>query len=154
MPETLETQVEIDTENPANNIFRVPIILYSWMKCLKGTIQSEQASETLAEGSTPEEARDSLKFYPGYIDNYQKLALEERKRIPVFDLRPGKIEQVPFCSRRHRNKKGDYTCGKALHAIPSHPDRDDEGINENGEFGMCVIMGYDAPGFPGCPYHE
>ncbi|MFA5386081.1 MAG: hypothetical protein WC297_00130 [Candidatus Paceibacterota bacterium] len=42
------------------------------------------------------------------------------------------IVELPFCSRQRKNKKGEFICGDPLK-------------DGQGEFGMCIIEGYDAP---------
>lgn len=162
MPPTIEDKTDtdkpVDTQNPANDIYKVPINIHHWAECHEGRpLHGLQESTTLGEGSTPEEARASLKSYLGYLENWLKLSFEERKRISPFelrDLRQGEIEKIPSCSRRYKNKRGEYTCGRALHTIPDNADRDNELINGNGEFGMCVLMNYDVPEFEDCPYNK
>jgi len=142
---------------PANNIYHVPIsIIIFGPSCSEGRpLQGRQETTTLAEGENKTAARLSLTTYPSFHRNWVNLTPEERKRITPFRLRSkGKIEQVPSCERRFKNKRGDYTCGKPINSIEKHLDQTDEDINNNGEFGMCVVMGYDTPGFEDCPYNE
>lgn len=51
------------------------------------------------------------------------------------------ILEYPPCALLHRSRERRYICGP------------EEGENGNGEFGMCVLEGYDAPGFY-CPMIE
>ena len=45
------------------------------------------------------------------------------------------IYELPNCHLMHKNKGGEFICGK--------PSKEDDGIN--GEWGMCVLEGCDAP---------
>ncbi len=55
------------------------------------------------------------------------------------------IIQLPACIKRFKNKNDEFTCGMPIHDIKDHPDRDDYHFNNNGEDGMCVLEGFDAP---------
>lgn len=52
-----------------------------------------------------------------------------------------KILELPHCSRLHKNSRGEYICGEPV-----------EDNFDNGEFGMCVLEGYDYPDEE-CPLH-
>lgn len=64
------------------------------------------------------------------------------------------IEELPPCVIRHINKEGTITCGRPIHDIPDHEDKDDEHFNMNGEFGMCGLEGYDYPEEDYCPMNN
>lgn len=51
------------------------------------------------------------------------------------------------------NKEGSITCGRPIHDIPDHEEKNDEGYNMNGEFGMCGLEGYDYPE-ENCPMND
>ena len=83
LEDTEKEKQKVDTENPADNIYRIPIHLVSFLRCLGDeTIKGIQESRTLAEGDTPEQARESLRSYPGCEENWYQLTQEQRKRIP------------------------------------------------------------------------
>lgn len=63
------------------------------------------------------------------------------------------IEELPPCAMIHRNKEGSITCGRPIHDIQDHEEKDDESINMNGEFGMCGLEGYDYPE-EDCPMND
>ncbi len=63
------------------------------------------------------------------------------------------IEELPPCAFRHRNKEGSITCGRPIHDIPDHEEKDDEHYNLNGEFGMCGVEGFDYPE-EDCPMND
>jgi len=126
---------------PVNDIYEVPIYLLSASLCSDGSqIRGRRKSSALVEAETPEEARANLMTYPGFINNWRNLALEEMKSIPPFILRDDEITKVRPCERRQRDERGGYVCGELQ----------EDGIN--GEFGGCVLSGYDAPEELGCPY--
>lgn len=138
---------------PVNNIYFIPITEIIALECSEGRpLIGHSETETLAEGNTFEKARDSLKNYPGYIDNYVNLKEESKKKIIPFKLSErafqGNIEKVLDCDKRFKNLRGDYTCGKPIN---ENFEVDENVIN--GEFGICCIMkGYDIPEF--CPYNK
>lgn len=43
------------------------------------------------------------------------------------------IVKLPFCENLHRNRTQEFICGP------------EAGQSGNGEFGMCVLQGYDSP---------
>lgn len=45
------------------------------------------------------------------------------------------ILELPYCRLMHRNKKGEFICGRM--------SKEDDG--DQGEWGMCVLEGYEAP---------
>jgi len=55
---------------------------------------------------------------------------EEQKALWID--REQEIYEIPLCPTLAKNRRGEYTCG---------PPK----ANGNGEFGMCVVMDYDAP---------
>jgi hypothetical protein len=57
---------------------------------------------------------------------------EESKALWIN--RQESILELPFCELLHRNKREEFICGEE--------NKESEG---NGEFGMCVLQGYDAP---------
>lgn len=50
------------------------------------------------------------------------------------------IYEYPRCEKLHVNLRGEFICGQ------------EEGDNGNGEFGMCILEGYDP--FEGCPIEK
>ena len=46
------------------------------------------------------------------------------------------IFELPHCELLHRNKEGEFICGNLS----------EEGEGDQGEWGMCVLEGYNAPG--------
>lgn len=105
--ENLKTKTE-----PVNNVYWIPIIEISALSCLNNEIAiGHYETKTLVEGNSSEEARENLRSYPGYVDNYISLKEEQKKRIKPFKLREDKIEKVLDCEYRFKNKSGDYTCG-------------------------------------------
>ncbi len=141
-------------KEPVNNIWWIPILEISAMKCSEGRdLIGHRETKFLVEGNTHEEALADVRDYPGYIDNYKLLDEKDKKRITPFKLDLEKrAERVLFCDKRFKNKGGDYTCGIPIHNIEGHIDKDDEGSNINGEYGMCCIIGYDVPDGLNCPY--
>jgi hypothetical protein len=134
-------------------LFRVPIwLIIQGPPCLDGSnLQGIQQSTALVEAENAESAIERLKQFPGYDRNYNNLQPEQRRRVQPFKLKEDESPlRLPDCERRHKNKDGDYTCGRPVHAIEDHEDKDDDGVNLNGEFGMCSISGYDSPE-QGCP---
>lgn len=59
---------------------------------------------------------------------------EESKALWVDRNEP--IRELPDCKLLHKNKNGEFTCGK--------PEKDG-----NGELGMCILENYDPP--ENCP---
>jgi hypothetical protein len=62
---------------------------------------------------------------------------EERKALYID--KENAIIELPFCAKMGRNKKGEFICGELVE-------------EESGEWGMCVIEGYDPP--EDCPILE
>jgi hypothetical protein len=62
-----------------------------------------------------------------------------------------KIIKYPHCDLMYKNRRGEYTCGRPIHDIEGHEDQHNPHWNDNGEFGMCAIGGYDCP--EGCPLY-
>lgn len=60
-----------------------------------------------------------------------------------------KIIRYPNCEHMHKNRRGEFVCGRPIHDIEGHEDQHDYHWNMNGERGMCFIDGYDAPDW--CP---
>jgi hypothetical protein len=143
-------------ENTINNIWWVPILEISAMKCSEGRdLIGRRETKFLVEGDTLAQAIINATSYPGYVDNYRNLTEEQRRRITPFKLDLEKrAERVLFCSHRFKNRTEDYTCGIPVHDIKRHEDQHDKSVNINGEYGMCCIMGYDVPDFSDCPYKK
>lgn len=59
------------------------------------------------------------------------------------------IVKYPHCELMYKNNRGEYTCGRPISEIEDHEMKDDVNMNNNGEFGICAIEGYDCPN--GCP---
>lgn len=137
-----------------NNIWWIPILEISAMKCSEGRdLIGHRETKFLVEADNSDKVLENAREYPGYVDNYSKLTEEQKRRITPFRLDlEKKAERVLFCSHRFKNRTDDYTCGKPVHDIEGHEDKDDDSANINGEWGMCCIMGYDAPDFLNCPY--
>ena len=138
-------------------IYKVPV----WVWCdplptldEKRPLQGTQSSYFLVEEDNKGKARLSLTKIPSFHKNYFNLPKEERKNLRPFKLnRKGKIEQILECDKRYKNYEGDYTCGKPIHSIKEHEDKNNEPFNMNGEFGMCCIENYDPFDSPDCPYN-
>ena len=82
---------DIEIKNP---IFKVPILTFSFLECLRGTIQGEGKSSCLIEAISEIDATLQLRELPGYWKNYNQLSKEERKKVTPFKLdREGKIEK-------------------------------------------------------------
>lgn len=61
-------------------------------------------------------------------------------KSPALSVDPDEpVLELPDCSRLHHNRRGEYLCG-----IPQGNSEDAQG-----EFGMCVLEGYEAP--TSCP---
>ncbi len=150
----MSTQSPVQTQpSPVNNIYWIPIGELTAMECSEGRpVIGMRETYTLVEGNSKTDALTLLTTYPGFHLNYHKLTQEQKKRISPFRLRPGKIEMVLFCNYRFKNKHGDYTCGRPLHDLPDELDSDNESVNINGLYGMCVLENYDAPDGLDCPY--
>lgn len=59
---------------------------------------------------------------------------EKRKALRINREQP--IFELPFCHLLRKNKEDEFICGDPL----------ESGLESgNGEFGMCVLEGYDAP---------
>lgn len=67
----------------------------------------------------------------------------EAKALWIDHEKP--IFQLPPCERLHKNRRDEYTCGRPIHSIEEHKEKDDDMWNNNGENGMCVLEGYDKP---------
>ena len=70
-----------------------------------------------------------------FFNEYKGLLIggEEEEARALWINREKEILELPFCAQMHKNKKGRFICGE------------EEGENGNGEFGMCMLEGYDAP---------
>jgi hypothetical protein len=64
------------------------------------------------------------------------------------------IVELPECVQMHVNDRGGITCGRPIYSIPDHPEKNDESMHFNGEFGMCGLDGYDFPETDTCPMHR
>lgn len=144
------------TQRSANNVYWVPIKAVSFLECLdEPPAVGHRETKCLSEGRDAEFARSNLRDYPGCGENWNKLTPEQKQRIQPFLLDYDReVKKVPECQRRFKNRYGDYTCGLAVHDVEGHEDKDDESVNMNGEFGMCVIEGYDTPNFEDCPFNK
>ncbi|MBT4166362.1 hypothetical protein HOE04_04960 [archaeon] len=142
------------TENrdkPVNNIYWVPIIAVSFMKCLEGEVaRGHEEVKTLSQGRDAESARENLRDSPGFGENWNKLTPEKRKLFAPFWLDyDKKVEKVLYCERRFKNSREGYTCGKPVN---ENGEYDFDGLN--GEFGGCCIhLAFDIPDFEDCPYY-
>ena len=153
---------------PINHIYKVKIkkIIFG-PQCLDRTLlQGEKDDYTYVEADIPEEAIKEIKTWKSYFENWNKLPKEEKQNNSPFKLAESRIEQTLFgeylmditekvlkCSHRFKNKKGDYTCGIPVHDLEDNPDKDDDFINLNGEFGMCYIEGFSPSDLEDCPYN-
>lgn len=146
------TQTLEQTMQPVNNIYHVPILKLYALKCFDGeTAVGHSETTTLAQGKTPQEAKDYLKGCWEFAENYVTHSEEKRKDGKPFKLdETKKPKKVLYCERRFQNSRGDYTCGKPMDGETQEYNPD----ALNGEFGGCVIQGYSIPDFfePKCPY--
>ena len=126
----------------------------SFMPCSNGEfLQGGENSYFLSEGDSSGEARIALRQSLRFADNWNDLPLEKRQKIGMpFRFREGVIEKVLQCDKRFKNRNGEYTCGRPLHDLSNSPEYRAEAINTNGEFGFCVIEGFDVPDGLDCPY--
>ena len=129
-------------------IFKVPILEYHFSPTLCGEpLQGVGSRYFLVEAPNPINAMLQVTREPGYRRNYNNMTREERKEVkgPKFRLDTGeKIERMPDCELRHKNRDGQYTCGEVT----------GEYADNNGEFGMCVLQGYDIPESDHCPFYK
>ena len=118
----MELELEKKVQKPVNDIYWVPIKAVSFMECFEGPpLVGHRETRTLCEGRDAEFARANLSEYPGCGDNWNKLTLEQKRRISPFWIdNDRKVEKVLYCERRFKNGREDYTCGKP--------------VNENGEY--------------------
>ena len=125
-------------------IFKVPVYIYRFLPSIGRPLQGRQRWDFFSEGRNKTEARLELTKFDAFWKKYNALSKEERKKIehPFRLRREGKIEEVLFCKRRHKNKYLEYTCGRPI------------GTDNQGEFGMCVLQGFDPPGFEDCYYNN
>ncbi len=64
-----------------------------------------------------------------------------------IDTENKQIKEMPFCARLNKESKySHYICGE------EEKDEDGGYLNGNGEWGMCILEGYDAPS--GCPINQ
>jgi len=137
---------------PVNNIYEVSIHELSALKCLDGEIaRGFSETTTLAQGDTPQKAKDYLRDCWEFTENYVKHTEEQRRKGKPFRLDETKQpERVLYCERRFQNSRRDFTCGKPRDGETLEYDQN----ALNGEFGGCVIQGYDIPDFfeNRCPY--
>jgi len=140
---------------PVNNIYGVPVETISFLECSEGrALQGACKTHFWVEANTPNESERNLRSLPAFEDNFNKLSVEKRKGLRPFRLREGNVEQVRCCEKRFKNRDGEYTCGKPIHDIEGNPERNDDSVNMNGEYGFCYIEGFDIPEDLGCPYEE
>ena len=128
-------------------IFKVHIRQYQFVESFAGSVQGTGENYFLVEAPNQINAMLQITKEPGYIKNYNRMTPEERKKIksPKFRLDTEKrIERVPDCEIRHKNKYGQYTCGEVT----------GEYDDLNGEFGMCAVQGYDVPETEECPFNR
>ena len=151
------TEPERPEAEPVNNIYHVPIEKLSALECSDGgQLIGAQETTILVEADNEVDAVMKVTEDPQYISNYAQLTLEQKKVLAPIRLnrKRGEITEVLHCERRFKNRRGDYTCGRPIHDIPEHSDKDDDMFNINGEFGMCCIEGYDVPEGFDCPYEK
>jgi hypothetical protein len=99
-------------------------------KCLVGITKLKR----LIEASSPQEAIDFFHSkYRGAI-----IGGNGRKDKAAWIDETESILELPNCHDRHVNENGDLICGPEV------------GDNGNGEFGMCVLEGFDPPSH-NCP---
>ena len=136
-------------------IFEVPI----WIHCAplptlgRIPLRGSQLSTALSEGENKRVARLNLTNSPFFYKNCSSLPEKIMKRFRPFRLRrKGKIEEILECEKRHKNMRGEYTCGVPVHAMDSE-EREEYSDQMAGEFGICCIEGYSVFDSPNCPYN-
>ncbi len=75
----------------------------------------------------------------------------DRGQDMLPSMTPPTIIELPECDKMHCNKRGEWVCGRPICDIKDDPFYKDESMNNNGEWGMCVHEGYDAPEGDSCP---
>ena len=111
-------------------------------KGLRGHLIGERDTHALVEASSPEEAiTQFLTEWHGAIPGKQ--LTPEPQRSPALWINPAQpIHEYPSCSLLHKSRKREeFICGE------------EEGTNGNGEFGMCILAGFDGPDFY-CPIED
>lgn len=93
-------------------------------RCLVG----ETTDYCLIEAESPEEMIAIFHNYEGAV-----IGGEGKKALWIDTAK--EILQLPDCSQRHKNNTDELICGEL----------DPESESGNGEFGMCVLSGYDPP---------
>ena len=136
-------------------IFEVPIGIIEYQKTFGKPLCGRRIASYLVEGHNKIEARLSLTRNPNFWKNYNAVSKEERKKLQPFTLlRKGKIEEILECEKRHKNKRGEYTCGIPVSEMPAEEREWYSPDSTSGEFGMCCIGGYDIFDSPDCPYNN
>ncbi len=135
-------------------IFKVPVLLYEFLDCGEaGTAQGAREHVFLVEARDTQEAIGKLESNWAFWENYNALSNEKRKNLKPFRINEDRaVERILECELRHKNIREEYTCGMPIHSIGGHPDKNNESMNNNGEFGFCCIEGYDIP--DNCPYSK
>ena len=136
-------------------IYQVPIWLIEFLATNGKPLQGSSPHYFLVEAENKTKARLSLTNASSFWKNYNKLPVEERKKLEPFRLRrKGKIEQILECDKRHKNKRGEFTCGIPVSEMPAEEREFYSPDSTSGEFGMCCIAGYDPFDSPDCPYNK
>lgn len=96
-----------------------------------------RSSHALIEAESPERAIE--RFFSEFHGAHAGEKGPDSKALRIDREQP--ILEYPPCSLLHRSRDRRFICGPEV------------GENGNGEFGMCVLEGYDEPGFY-CPMYE
>jgi len=104
---------------------------------IRGHLIGERETFALVEASSPAAAIHS------FLENWEGAKTGEKgpESMALKINRKQPILEYPSCSLLHRSREKRVICGPEV------------GHDGNGEFGMCVLEGYDGPNFY-CPIAE
>jgi len=135
-------------------LFEVPVSIIQCVDSVDGVVYGELYHYYTIEAETKQAARRELVQDPNFLRNYNLAPIDEKRKLQPFTLRKGVIKQLPSCPLMHRNIKDEFTCGRPQYIVDDNWDTNSENFSIQGEYGMCVLQGYDAPDFPKCPYNK